>query len=446
MRILGLVAENFKRLRLVEIVPKGRVVKISGANGQGKTSVIDAFRTALAGKKRTQEMPVRKGAGNAKIRMLLGGEKVEWVVKRTIAPNGTQQLTVESGKGVVQGRPQELLDALQGEICMDPTEFVRMKPKEQAEILRRIVKLYVDVEAINNANDEDFKERTAIGRDVKQIEGELAGMNKQEGLPAEKVDDGALLEAINGATQKNQAAMLVAAAKNKAKSVWETEVREVENSRTRLSEQETRIHDLKESLRKATDQLENLKEDGAEQMAAMNAAKAEYELAPVGEYVDTMELTAQLQSAQLVNREIDKRVRYDAVRVKLDGKRREYDTLTRAMEDRTEKKRQALNTAKMPVEGLTFDENQVLFRGVPLEQMGEAEQILICTRIAMSENPKLRVLPILHGESMDDAMLVKLEEIAEEMDFQILMSLVDTSGKVGFVIEDGMVKTENVDD
>jgi hypothetical protein len=100
----------------------------------------------------------------------------------------------------------------------------------------------------------------------------------------------------------------------------------------------------------------------------------------------------------------------------------------------------------MPVEGLTFDENQVLFRGVPLEQMGEAEQILICTRIAMSENPKLRVLPILHGESMDDAMLVKLEEIAEEMDFQILMSLVDTSGKVGFVIEDGMVKTENVED
>jgi len=166
----------------------------------------------------------------------------------------------------------------------------------------------------------------------------------------------------------------------------------------------------------------------------------------VGEYVDATELTAKLQQAQLVNREIDKRVRCDAVKAKLDGKRREYDTLTRAMEDRTEKKAQALNTAKMPVEGLTFDENQVLFRGVPLEQMGEAEQILICTRIAMSENPKLRVLPILHGESMDDAMLGQLEEIAEEMDFQILMSLVDTSGKVGFVIEDGMVKTENVEE
>lgn len=446
MRLLGMVAENFKRIRLVEIVPKGRVVKISGANGQGKTSVIDAFRTALAGKKRTQEMPVRKGAGNAKIRMLLGAEKVEWVVKRTIAPNGTQQLTVESGKGVVQGRPQELLDALQGEICMDPTEFVRMKPKEQAEILRRVVKLDVDIEAINNANEEDFKERTAIGRDVRQIEGELAGMNVQEGLPAEKVDDAALLEEINGATQKNQAALVVDAEKRSFAIARERKERELVQNADKIRAKLSIIAQFEEELASAKQELEVMEQKQLELNEEHAVAMELEEKAPSGEYVDATELTAKLQQAQLVNREIDKRARYDAVKAKLDGKRREYDTLTRAMEDRTEKKVQALNTAKMPVEGLTFDENQVLFRGVPLEQMGEAEQILICTRIAMSENPKLRVLPILHGESMDDAMLVKLEEIAEEMDFQILMSLVDTSGKVGFVIEDGMVKTENVED
>ena len=50
MRIIRLQAENIKRLQAVEIEPHGDVVKITGKNGAGKSSVLDSIWMALAGK------------------------------------------------------------------------------------------------------------------------------------------------------------------------------------------------------------------------------------------------------------------------------------------------------------------------------------------------------------------------------------------------------------
>ncbi|AHB50058.1 hypothetical protein W911_06825 [Hyphomicrobium nitrativorans NL23] len=40
MKIIGLTAENIKRLVAVEIEPTGAVVQITGKNGNGKTSAL----------------------------------------------------------------------------------------------------------------------------------------------------------------------------------------------------------------------------------------------------------------------------------------------------------------------------------------------------------------------------------------------------------------------
>jgi recombinational DNA repair ATPase RecF len=84
MQILGFVAENYKKLRIVEITPKGRIVQITGKNGQGKTSVLDAIWSALVGAKAIPEKPVRKGADKARIKIDLG----ELIVRRDISTTG----------------------------------------------------------------------------------------------------------------------------------------------------------------------------------------------------------------------------------------------------------------------------------------------------------------------------------------------------------------------
>jgi hypothetical protein len=53
------------------------------------------------------------------------------------------------------------------------------------------------------------------------------------------------------------------------------------------------------------------------------------------------------------------------------------------------------------------------------------------------------VLCIRHGEALDEDGLKILAELAEENDFQIWMARVDSSGKVGIVLEDGMIARRN---
>ncbi len=61
-KIVKLTAENFKRLVAVEIEPTGRIVPITGRNGEGKTSVLDAITAALVGQKDFKiDQPIRQG-------------------------------------------------------------------------------------------------------------------------------------------------------------------------------------------------------------------------------------------------------------------------------------------------------------------------------------------------------------------------------------------------
>ena len=72
MKIISLTAENIKKLVVVEITPQGNLVEITGKNGAGKTSVLDAIWWALAGASHIQTKPNRTGATNAPRKLYLG--------------------------------------------------------------------------------------------------------------------------------------------------------------------------------------------------------------------------------------------------------------------------------------------------------------------------------------------------------------------------------------
>ena len=438
MKIIELIAENYKRLRVVEITPKGRVVQITGKNGQGKTSVLDAIWGALIGSKGIAEKPVRNGALKARIRMNLG----EMIVTRIISPNGTHTLTVETAKGVKVASPQKMLDEMLGELSFDPLAFIGMKPKEQVETLRQIAKLAIDIDALNKENTADYEERTAVNKEVKQLEGEAAAITVQDGLPKEKADEAALLVQIGEVSQKNKQIETIRTAKSSLDYERTTAQKALERKNGDIAQIGVEIAQIEQQLQAKRDQLSSLTEERVLLEKELETIESAFISALNPEYIDGAKLTADLQQAQLINREIDKRTRRQSVEFQLAGKKRESERLTRAIERREEEKIAALATAKLPVEGLTFDENRAAYNGIPLGQLGEAEQIRISTAIAMAANPKLRVIRIMHGESLDEDSLDVIARMAEENDFQIWMAKVDTSGKVGIFLEDGQIKSK----
>ena len=377
MHILGLIAENYKRLRVVQITPKGRVVQITGKNGQGKSSVLDAIWSALVGAKATPEKPVRRGAEKARIKLNLG----DLVVTRTISPTGNHVLTVENAKGVKITSPQKMLDDLLGELSFDPLAFVSMKPKEQVETLRKVAKIDLDVEALNASNQADFDERTIVNREVKRLETEVASITLQDGLPRQKLDEAAVLAKIAEANEANKNASALMRAKNElggqvgiAKNQADENTRFIESQQAKIAELEVQLDHAKKALvaaRNAGTQLEQ----------AQRVAQEAYDAAPAGEMADMVALTNELQQVQITNREIDKRTRRFTLEQELGKQQKKAAELTRSIEKRNEEKTTAIQTAKMPVDGLSFDENQVQFNGIPLEQLGEAEQIRIARRL-----------------------------------------------------------------
>ena len=145
MRILSLESENFKRLKVVEITPDGNLVKITGRNAQGKTSVLDALWSALAGASSSPKAPINDSAAEARIRVTLGERtngtrQVELIVTRKFKRDSskdkgyTTSLKVEgSTPGMA---PQDYLDSLLSVLTFDPLDFMRMKPKEQFDLFR----------------------------------------------------------------------------------------------------------------------------------------------------------------------------------------------------------------------------------------------------------------------------------------------------------------------
>lgn len=125
MKIISLQAENVKRLTAVSITPDGNLVQITGRNGQGKTSVLDAIWWALEGAANIQAEPIRKGADEARIRLDLG----EYVVTRTFTRKDgggfTTGIAVESADGARFPSPQKMLDKLLGSLSFDPLDVAR---------------------------------------------------------------------------------------------------------------------------------------------------------------------------------------------------------------------------------------------------------------------------------------------------------------------------------
>jgi DNA repair exonuclease SbcCD ATPase subunit len=453
MKIVEFVAENFKKLRVVEIQPGGKhMIQITGRNGQGKSTVLDGIWFGLKGQKAlpaNKASVVRNGTERAKVQVTLAnGNKQGFTITRTLGAEGNPPtLTIQPAVHKEANKtPQEYLDDLFGALTFDPLAFVQMAPAEQVAELRKTAQIGVDFEKLAAESDEDYTEREKINREIKLLDGQIAGMNVLEGLPKQKIDEAAIVTKLNQAAESNRKAQETFSARQElGAAAARIGIEKVEVSR-RIENKEKDLANLEKLVAAGRKELAAMQKEEETLAKRHKEAEDRFRTAPAGEPVDVGALTAELQSAQRTNRAIEQRSQYDQVKAERDAKKKKAEDFTRRMEGREEKKREAIAKAKMPVEGLTFDGvKTVKYNGVPFENLGEGEQIRIATLIGMGANPKLKIICIRRGEALDDEGLKVITELARKNDFQIWMARVDTSGKVGIVLEDGSIAATNED-
>lgn len=424
MKILRFEAENIKKLKVVAIKPDGHIVEITGPNGSGKTSVLDAIFYALAGAKDIPSQPIRRGQLKAHVTLELG----EITVTRKFSKDTGTSLVVEAKSGARYPTPQRLLDEMLGKLTFDPLAFSRMDPKKQLEQIRSMVKIDVDLDKLDADNRTDFEKRTDLNREIKSLDAQGFGFTFPDDTPDEELDISKLAGELEKAGQDNA---FIERVKREREIVAGGIQAELESAK-RNRDESARLRARADELDKQAIAYEGVAHDKTEKLDAI----------VVPDPVDTAEVRVLIDQARIINANVAKKKQQSAIYAQAKQKRAAVDSLTENMQARTTAKLSAIAAAKMPIEGLSFGEGEVVYNALPFSQASSAEQLRISVAVAMAANPKLKVLRIQDGSLLDENSMKLLAAMAAESDYQIWIERVDTSGKVGVVMEDGNVKAE----
>ena len=422
MKIIALQAENIKKLIAIEIRPDGNLVQITGKNGHGKTSVLDSIWWALAGAKHIQSVPIREGEDKALIRLDLGEIIVTRTFKTSKKGEVTSGISVENTEGAKFPSPQTMLDDLLGQLSFDPLAFSRMDARDQFNTLRMFVPA-VDFEQIETDRKADYEKRTEINRRAKEARTLADEIEYPPGLPEERIEDSRLVDQMEEAGNHNAGI--------------ETKKAEKEAARNIVKRKRDYIDSLHENYTKLQGEMTEV----VKEVAAIE--KAIYEAPPLPEPIDISELRETIRNAGLVNKQIEERERKKKLLDEVTSFDHESLLLTNTMEAREQEKRDAIAAAKLPIEGISFGDGEILLNDVPFEQASDAEQLRASIAMAMAMNPKLRVIRVRDGSLLDEDSMNLISEMADGEDYQVWIERVDGSGKTGFVLEDGHLKVSD---
>jgi ABC-type cobalamin/Fe3+-siderophores transport system ATPase subunit len=446
MKILTLTAENVKKLRVVEIKPSGALVQVTGKNGSGKSSVLDSIYWALAGKEVIQGKPVRNGAEKARIKLDMG----ELIVERRFTAAGGTSLSVSNAEGAHYGSPQAMLDKLLGELTFDPLAFSRMPQKLQVTELQRASKLSINLEELERLDKGDYARRTDINRDAKAARARVPA--DYASLPSEPVNEAEILNRLQAAAEHNNSIGTaeiirqdmergISAKRGLAERHRDSAAHRRSMTESRIAELEREIQRVREDGEKAAVLI-----DGQANAAILEAEGIEARLASLPDTpapIDIADFRRQLSEAKEYNAKVTKRQSGESIAAEAERLEKESQAITDRMEARAALRGEAIAASDMPVPGLGFGDGVVTYNGIPFDQASSAEQLRVSVAIAMAANPKLRVIRIKDGSLLDEDGIRLISEMAEANDYQVWIEKVESSGKVGIVMEDGAVSAVN---
>ncbi|MBT9295368.1 AAA family ATPase [Rhodococcus sp. GOMB7] len=409
LRVVKLSAENYKRLSAVEITPDldAATVTIAGRNAQGKSSVLDAIWAALsntaAARGTTTTRPIRDGEKTARVTVDLG----DIIVTRKWEGD-KNTLIVESADGARFPSPQKMLDDLIGRLSFDPLAFASLPAKAQQAELLNLVELPFNPVELAAKRKGLFDQRADIGREGKQLKGQLDGYPLPAAdLPETELSVSQLVSELRAAQGQEQARVDAERGAERAARV--------------IAEAEETLKIARRDLEVAQERLTGLPE--MRDLAASLSA-----------------IETQIDNAESINNSVRTEAERKRIEEKSNAKRVEYKSLTSQLEQLDKSKSEALSNAKFPVDGLGFDDDGVTYNGVPFAQASSAERLRVSVAMAMALNPKIRVIRIADGSLLDSENLAVIEAMAAEQGFQVWIEVVDETGAIGVVIEDGAVK------
>lgn len=408
MKITSLQLENVKRVKALRLEPSPQgLTVIGGKNQQGKTSVLDAIVAALGGQKKVPSRLTRDGAMNhAAIRVELSNG----LVAERKGKNATLTVTDPSGKRA----GQKLLDKFISSFALDLPAFLEASPREKARHLLDTLGIADKLDELERREKALYDERTILGRQATAKAKYAEELPEYPDAPAEPLSVASLIQEQQAVLQRNA----------ERKTVLDNISRHEE--RIRITAQ--RVEQLKADLAQAEDELRRHQEALAEAQAPAQTAME-----------STAQLEQQIAEYETINQQVSVNLTKAAATDEAAELQRQYDAMTQQVETVRTERMALLDGCELPLNELTVEDGELVYRGHRWDCMSGAEQLQVSVAIATAMRPDCRFVLVDKLEQMDSDTMAAFGQWAKEHDLQIIATRVSTDpDECTIVIEDGL--------
>ncbi|HSW65444.1 MAG TPA: hypothetical protein VLH56_19365 [Dissulfurispiraceae bacterium] len=426
LKLMEIQIEQYMRISgaCVQFTGEPGSIIIAGNNAQGKTSFISSIWAALDGHEMARK-PLKNGATKGRIKLDLN----EIIVERTFTEK-SDQLRVWAKDGMLYPEPASVLKILWNKICIDPLEFMRLTPKDQATRLLASMGL----ESAMAELDSQLAEVNAVKAKADAAKREAEGRLSKLPIPSRDLAPKSievLLQAESLAAGKAGAAFAEQERIERdgdtigtMRARFEDIMREIADLQAKIMQLELERDKLTDTIQVARTTLD----------AAIAAAPNPQDAQAVWDAA-----RAELAGAESHNAKCRELAEYTATEQAIADARAQSES---ALEDQRRLKasrKQLISDNPLPMPELSFADGELRYNDMPLEQASGAEQLKAALAISMALNPKLRIITIKDGSLLDAENMAIIGEMAQAKGYQVFIERVG-KGELGIIFEDGEVE------
>ena len=471
MRVTKIKIRNLFGITEKEL--NGNSVELTGENGTGKSSVIDAIRYALTNKS-DRKYIIRNGETEGEI--FVETDSGLSIDRKARTAQTDYKSVKQNGNAV--GSPEAFLKTLFVPLQLNPMEFIAMSEKEQNTVILNMIKYDWDLNTIKewfgeipqdvdyeqnilavlyDIQKEDgyyFQHRQDINREIKAKKAVIADIGEAlpvdyDGAKWENANIGDLYAKIERIRKENydieyaksmidghdQKIRKFQADREIALAALDREMTsESNNIDTELASLEERIKSLREKkaglVGKKKDKEKAIESEYKASVAKYEAQSAEYVELSKKSTTPVDDLVAEADNTEKMKSFVGEWKRMLSIQEDVETLEEQSKKLTEKIEKARSLPGEILEEAEIPIEGLSVKDGIPLINGLPVSNLSEGEKLSLCVDIAVQNPGGLQIILVDGVEKLSNKNREALYKTCKEKGLQFIATRTDDSSEL----------------
>lgn len=441
----------------------GNSIEITGQKGAGKTSVLDAIRYCLTNRS-NRDWLIKEGENEGEI---IVETDSGLTIDRKARTNKADSINInENGNRIT--KPETFLKSIITPLQLNPVEFTQMSKQEQNRAILDLIDFKWDMhwimeqfgeipqgvdyeqnilQILNDIQSENgvyFQSRQDINREIRNKKAFVEDIAKDipSDYQAEKwknYDLSSKYEELMKIRDRNNKIERARAFKdsydNKLRGIEATREMEISSAEKAIAVEKDNLNStiarLKAEIKACKDKLLTIDDKLQDKVKIANSnydvakAKLDSDIGVAEQFISLPitpvdDLQNEINEAEKMMKHLNEYFRMTSMQSEIAELKEVSEAYTEKIELARELPGEILETATLPVEGLTVKDGIPLINGLPISNRSDGELLELCVDIAIHNPSGLQIILIDGAEKLDDISRKKLYEKCKDKGLQFI--------------------------